>query len=315
MISVAIQGTDARDASAQIEQAEAAGIPGAWGTMGAAGGADLMTTYAAALGRTERIVLGTSIVQTWPRHPIVIAQQALALAQLAPGRFRLGIGPAHEPAMVRTFGVRWRRPLTQLREYITVIRSLLTEGGADFEGTHVTARTRLAAPLQPVPLLASALQPASFELCGELTDGALSWMCPRHYLVTEALPAIQRGAERAGRTPPPLVAHVPVAVSEDREGVRTLARERLGNYATVPFYGAMFKRAGFPDAGEGYSDELLDDLVVSGTESEVADRLSSYVHDDGFGEVLAMPVIDPRDREGSLARAFSAVAAAGRALG
>lgn len=214
MISVAIQGTDARDATAQIEQAEAAGIPAAWGTMGAAGGADLMTTYAAALGRTERIALGTSIVQTWPRHPIAIAQQALALAQLASGRFRLGIGPAHEPAMVRTYGVTWRKPLTQLREYLTVVRSLLTEGGTDFEGTHVTARTRLAAPPQPVPLLASALQPASFELCGELADGAISWMCPRHYLVTEALPAIQRGAERAGRTPPPLVAHVPIAVSE-----------------------------------------------------------------------------------------------------
>jgi F420-dependent oxidoreductase-like protein len=274
-----------------------------------------MTTYAAALGRTEQIVLGTSIVQTWPRHPIAIAQQALALAQLAPGRFRLGIGPAHEPAMVRTYGVEWRKPLTQLREYITVVRALLTEGTTDFEGTHVTARTRLPAPSQPVPLLASALQPASFELCGELTDGALSWMCPQHYLVTEALPAIQRGAERAGRTPPPLVAHVPVAVSDDREAVRTLARERLGNYASVPFYRAMFARAGFPDAGDGYSDELLDGLVVSGSESEVADRLAAMVRDDGFGEVLAMPVIDPQDREGSLSRAFAAVAAAGRALG
>ena len=105
MISVAIQGTDARDAIAQIEQAEASGILAAWGTMGGAGGADLMTTYAAALGASERIVLGTSIVPTWLRHPLVLAQQTLALESLAPGRFRLGIGPAHEPAMVRTYGV------------------------------------------------------------------------------------------------------------------------------------------------------------------------------------------------------------------
>lgn len=82
----------------------------------------------------------------------------------------------------------------------------------------------------------------------------------------------------------------------------------------MPFYRAMFGRAGFADVDGGYSDELLDDLVVSGTESEVADRLASLVRDDGFGEVLAMPVLDPQDREGSLTRAFAAVAGANRSL-
>jgi alkanesulfonate monooxygenase SsuD/methylene tetrahydromethanopterin reductase-like flavin-dependent oxidoreductase (luciferase family) len=50
---------------------------------------------------TERIKFGTSIIPTWPRHPIAMAQQAVALSSLAPGRFRMGIGPSHEPAMVR----------------------------------------------------------------------------------------------------------------------------------------------------------------------------------------------------------------------
>ena len=306
MIGVAIQGNDAPSAIEQIVQAERAGIPAVWGTMGAAGGADVLATYAAAVGRTERVLFGTSIVQTWPRHPIAIAQQALAVHQLAPGRLRLGIGPAHEPAMRQTYGVDWHKPLTQLREYLTVLRALLHEGAVDFEGEHVTARTRFREPA-PIPLMASALQPRSFEACGELADGAISWMCPKPYLLEQALPAIARGAERAGRATPPLVAHVPVVVSTDLEAVRALARDRLGNYGRVPFYLAMFERAGFGTAAEGYDDALLDGLVVHGTEEQVAAGLRSYL-DDGAGEVIAHPVIDPADAEGSIARAFAAVA-------
>ena len=309
MFGVAIQASDAPSAVAQIVQAERAGIPAVWATVGGAGGVDMLAVYAAAAGQTERVLFGTSIVQTWPRHPIAIAQAAAAVHQLAPGRLRLGIGPAHEPAMTRTYGVEWRKPLTQLREYLVVLRALLHEGAVDFEGEHVTAHARLAPA--PMPIMASALQPRSFELCGELADGAISWMCPKPYLLEQALPALHRGAERAGRPAPPLVAHVPIAVSEDLEAVRALARDRLGNYARVPFYLAMFERAGFADAAEGYRDALLDGLVVHGTEAEVAAGLRSYL-EAGCGEVLAYPLIDPTDAEGSIVRGFAAVARAHR---
>jgi F420-dependent oxidoreductase-like protein len=309
-IGVAIQAPTARAFVEQIEQAEHAGIPTAWSTIGGAGGADTLTAYAAALGRTERITVGTAIAQTWPKHPIAIAQQALALEQLAPGRLILGIGPAHEPAMVRTYGVRWHRPLQQLREYLTVLRALLDEGRVDFEGDHVTARTEFRNPPH-TPLMASALRPRSFALCGELADGAISWMCPRTYLVEQALPALLEGARKAGRPAPPLVAHVPIVVTSDREAARNLARERLGNYGRTPFYLAMFEQAGFGDAGAGYSDALLDDLVVSGTEGEVAERLRGYL-EAGMGQVLAHPVLDPADMGGSLQRSFAAVASAAR---
>lgn len=312
-IGVAIQAPDARGFVEQIELAERLGIPTAWSTIGGAGGADTLTSYAAALGRTERIKVGTAIAQTWPKHPIAIAQQALAIEQLAPGRLILGIGPAHEPAMVRTYGVRWHRPLQQLREYLTVLRALLHEGRVDFEGDHVTARTEFRNPPR-TPIMASALRPRSFELCGELADGAISWMCPRTYLVEQALPALIEGARKAGRTGvdvPPLVAHVPIVVTSDREAARRLARERLGNYSRTPFYLAMFAQAGFGDAAEGYSDALLDDLVVSGTEDEVAERLRSYL-DVGMGQVLAHPILDPADTSGSVQRSFAAVASAAR---
>jgi len=310
-IGVSIQAFSAADFVAQVQQAEVAGVPVAWTTIGGAGGADPLTAAAAALVQTDRIRVGTAIVPTWPRHAVALAAQALTLHQIAPGRLRLGIGPSHEPSMVATYGVKWRKPLQNLREYLEALRSLFTTGAVDMDGTHVRAHARWREPAD-IELLASALRPKSFELCGELTDGALSWMCPRSYLIDRALPALQSGAAQAGRSVPPLIAHVPFFVSEDREAARDLARKQLGNYARVPFYRAMFNEAGFDVDDNGYSDALLDDLVVSGTEAQVIAGLRRYL-DDGCGEVLAAPLLDPADREGSIARALAAVAAAHRA--
>jgi len=311
-VGVAIQATDARDFVAQVQQAEAAGVPVAWCTIGGAAGADTLTAYAAALATTSTIRVGTAIVPTWPRHPIVMASQAMTLEQLAPGRVRLGIGPSHEANMRNSYGADFHHPLTELREYLVVIRALSTTGAVDFVGEHVTAKTTWRQPV-PFELLASALRPRSFEVCGQLADGAISWMCPRHYLVTQALPAIAGGAKRADRPAPPLIAHVPIMVSSDRAAVRDLARKQLGGYMTSPFYLAMFKEAGFPGANEGYSDGMLDDLVVSGTEAEITERLRGYIV-DGCGEILAHPLLEPDDRAGSIARAFGVVAAAHKAI-
>ena len=308
-VGVSIQARSAAEFVTQVQQAEAAAIRVAWTTIGGAGGADPLTAAAAALTQTESIDIGTAIIPTWPRHPIILAQQAQALEQLAPGRLRLGLGPSHEPMMTQSFGVEWEAPLANLREYLLVIRELAGTGQVAFEGRHVTARTRLAEPF-PLTLMASALRPRSFETCGELADGAISWMCPRQFLVEEALPAIGRGAARAGRDAPPLVAHVPMLVSDDRADVRRLIGQ-LGRYAQIPFYRAMFEAAGYPELDKGYPDALLDDLVVSGTESEVAARLAGYI-ENGAGEVLAAPLLDPADRDGSLERAFSAIARADR---
>jgi len=307
-IGVSIQARNAGEFVTQVQQAEAVGIPTAWTTIGGAGGADPLTAMAAALPATERIRVGTAIIPTWPRHPVALASQALALHQLGPGRLRLGIGPSHEPSMVGTYGVEWRKPLLHLREYLESLRSLFVEGAVDFEGEHVTAHARWREPAA-IELVASALRPRSFELCGELADGAISWMCPRQYLIDEALPALRQGADQAGRAMPPLIAHVPVMVSTDREAVRALARTQLGFYGRVPFYRAMFERAGFEAGETAYSDALLDDLVVSGTAEEVRAGLRRYL-DEGCGEVLAAPLVDPEDREGSIARAFEAVAGA-----
>ncbi len=309
MFGVAIQAADAPSAVAQIKQAEAAGIDAAWATMGGAGGVDLLPTYAAALVATDNIKLGTAIVHTWSRHVLVLAQESLALEQLAPGRFRLGIGPTSAILVNRMFGMEYRKPLTNLRENLVAIRALLHEGEADQSGEHVRVRGRLPAKSN-VPVMASALRLKSFDLCGELSDGAISWMCPLGYLSGKAIDALNAGAARAGREAPPLVAHVPVAVSTDRASVREKARVQLAMYARVPNYQGMFATAGY-DVSEGYSDELLNDLVVSGTEAEVAEGLGRW-KEAGMGEILAHPLIEPDDREGSIDSAFAAVARASK---
>lgn len=211
---------------------------------------------------------------------------------------------------MRPFGVDFRTPLTQLREYLTVLRALLHEGSVDFSGALVRARARIARPLA-TPVLASALQEGAFDLCGRMADGAISWVCPWTYIRDRAWPALRRGAEAAGRPAPPLVMHVPICVSEDGEAVRAAAQRQIGMYARFQFYNQMFRDAGHPDAADGLSQSLVDDLVIYGDEVTVAERLRERAA-EGFGEVMAMPLIVGEDRQGSIERAFAAV---GRAAG
>lgn len=112
-----------------------------------------------------------------------------------------------------------------------------------------------------------------------------------------AVPALREGAERAGRTPPPLIAHVPVVVSEDVAAVREAARKQIGFYPRVPFYSQMFQDAGFPEAKEGeLSDRMIDTLVVAGSANAVKERLRELPA-YGAGELLAMPTLPVGDAE------------------
>lgn len=308
MIGVVIQAPDARRAVEQVIQAERAGIPAVWAISGR--GFDLLPAWAAAAVQTERVLLGTSIVRTWTRHPIGFAQEALAMEQLAPGRFRLGIGPSSRAQAEQMYGARYDRPLTHLREYLIAIRALLHEGRVNLAGEQITARAELPAPAR-VPVLASAAGLRAFALCGGYADGAITWVAPRTYLVKQALPALRAGAAKAGRVAPPIVAHVPVAVTEDRDRARALARAQLAGFASSPHFTGTWAAAGY-DPAAGYSDALLDDLLVCGTIDRVAVGLRAWL-EAGMDEVMAQPMIDPDDPPGSIARAFAAVAEAARA--
>ena len=156
--------------------------------------------------------------------------------------------------------------------------------------------------------MASALRRRSFEFCGAETDGAISRVCPGVYLREVALPAMQTGAQRAGREVPPLIAHAPVCVHDNPEEVRAAAREQLGNYPRSPFYAQMFSDAGFPEAANGtWSDAMLEAVVLSGDEARVEERLREWLS-FGATELLVSPVLAGPDREASLQRTLKLLA-------
>jgi F420-dependent oxidoreductase-like protein len=298
LIGVAVRGNRASEALTMIEQAEQAGIHAAWMTTGGAR-LDSITMFAAAALRTQRIKLGTSIVPTFPRHPLVMAQQAQVVAQLAPGRFRLGVGPSHRPS-IEAMGIPFASPLGHLREYLRILKALLQQGRVDFDGTYYKAHETIPEPVD-LPVMASALQQGSFELCGAEADGAISWICPGVYLRDVALPAMHRGAERAGRPVPPLIAHAPVCVHDDAAEVRAAVREQIQN-PRLPFYRQMLIAAGFPEAADGtWSDAMIDAVVLWGDEAHVTQRLHD-LFTWGATEILASPVLAGSDRTASLER-------------
>lgn len=271
-----------------MRRAEAAGVQAAWLTTGGTG-LDALTLFAAAAVQTDHILFGTSIVPTYPRHPIVAAQQAQVLDQLAPGRLRLGVGPSHRPTMRAMFGYNLRAPLTNLREYLQVLRALLHEGSVDFDGQEYTAHASIPNPA-PIPVMASALQEGSFELCGAEADGAISWVSPAAYLRDKALPAMRRGSDQAGRETPPLIAHAPVCISANPDATRLAVQQQLSNYPRLPFYQQMWAAAGYPEAAEEtWSDGMIAATVLAGDADTVGEHMAAMLN-MGIAELLVTPV-------------------------
>lgn len=300
-IGISFSLPDAPTLLDQVEAAEAAGVTQLWLTQNPTS-LDALTFFAAALGRTEHIRLGTSIVPTYPRHPLALAQQAATVAALSPGRLRLGVGPSHRPAIEPTYGLKMEAPLVHLREYVGVLRAALWDGAVDHQGRFFTARVaQHRAPR--IPILISALGEQAYRLAGELADGAISWNCPPTYLHDVALPALRAGAATAGRAAPPLVAHVWVALSDDRSTVIAAARQALANYVRLPFYATMFAAAGFPVENGAASAALVEQLVAQGDEDAVARRLTELL-DSGLDELLlsVVPLGDVADAQARLFR-------------
>ncbi len=294
-IGIAIPAPDAQSVIASVVEAERVGVKAAWLTSGGDAG-DALTTLAVAAAQTESIKLGTSIMQTWSRHPITAARQAQTIDAVAPGRLRLGVGPGHLQAMQETFGVGFEAPLGHLTEYVRVLKGLLEMGEIDFQGEQIVAKATLPAPTQ-VAVMASALRPRSFEMCGAEGIGAISWVCPHTYVRDTALPAMSAAAEGAGGEKPPLVVHAAVCVTDDVAGARDAVREQLGYFPYIPFYARMFAASGFPGSEEsGWTDEMVDSVLLAGDEETVALRVRE-MQEWGADEVLASVVTVGDDAE------------------
>jgi F420-dependent oxidoreductase-like protein len=300
-VGILVRGTDARRAIARIHEAERADIQQVWLSVSDAGFADILTVIAAAASQTERIRLGTAIVPTYTRHPLVMAQQALAIHDLAPGRLRLGVGSGDRFFLETRYGIPQTTPLAHLKEYLDIMRGALWEGKIDYQGTFFQVADGLPRTA-PVPLLIPALGLKAFRLAGESTDGAIPSMCPIPYLLEQALPTLQAGAAAQKRPAPPIVALLPVALSTDGAAVRAAMRRQMQWALRTKTYIRMYTQAGFGGAVNGDEDEinkLARALVISGDETTVRDRVQELLA-SGVDELLLtlMPIADEaRERE------------------
>jgi len=287
-VGLVVNMTSASAALQAISEAEQAGVRQVWATQGPAA-TDALTVFTVAATRTTSIRMGTSILPTYPRHPLAVAAQARTFNELAPGRLRLGLGASHRPTIEGVYGFEMTAPLAHLREYVAVLRAALWEGKVEHHGRFFNVNVNLPGTAR-VPLLVAALGDNAFQGAGEFADGALSWNCPVSYLLDKAFPALHRGARQTQRTAPPIVAHVPVALDTDRQAVISAAQKRLGMYGKLPFYRNMFAEAGYPVPDDGTPpDTLIDNLVVSGSEEAIASHLKE-LFDRGLDEVLLLSI-------------------------
>jgi F420-dependent oxidoreductase-like protein len=274
-----------------VVDAEKDGFDGVW--FAQIFGPDVLTVLALAAQKTSRIELGTAIVPTYPRHPQMLAQQALTVQAVSGGRFNLGIGPSHAPVVEVMWGLSYERPAVHTKEYLSVLLPLIREGRVSFSGEFFRVNASVSVPIpKPLPILISGLAPVMLRMAGEMADGTITWMAGPKTLESHIVPRINAAAESAGRPRPRIVVSLPVAVTDDVAGAREHAARSFFVYGTLPNYRRMLDIEGV--AGPA-------DVAIVGNEKEVEGQLRALA---GIGatDFLAASFAAGDDNEASLAR-------------
>ncbi|MFF5249880.1 LLM class F420-dependent oxidoreductase [Streptosporangium sp. NPDC000095] len=228
---------------------------------------DALTALAVAGSQVPGIELGTAVVPTYPRHPAVLAQQALTVNAALDGRLALGIGLSHQIVIEGIYGMSFERPARHMREYLSILMPLVRGENVSFEGETLTARLGLNTPgPRDMPVLIAALAPRMLRLAGEVADGTVLWMTGAKTVAEHVAPAVTEAARAAGRPEPRIVCALPVCVTDDAEAARALAAERFEIYGQLPSYRAMLDREGA--AGPA-------DVAIVGDEDEVSARIEA----------------------------------------
>ena len=272
---------------------------------------------ALAARETERLELGTAVAIAFARNPMIVAQLAWDLQALSRGRFNLGLGSQVRAHIVRRFGQPFSRPAARMREFVLALRAIWSawQDGSklDFRGEFYE-HTLMTPFFAPAPLecakprvFLAGVGPRMTEVAGEVADGFI--VHPFHtpeFVRDRTLPALQRGLERAGRSPDELeiACQVMVAVgrnSDELANARTALRGQIAFYASTPAYrgvleqhgwedlqpelNALAKRGAWPEMAPRVSDEMVERIAVAGTPGEVAAKLEARC---GFAQRIAL---------------------------
>ncbi len=272
--------------------AEADGFRSYWVAEHPTGGLDALTVLTVVGQHVEAMELGTAVIPTYPRHPLVLAGQAMTVQSTIRGRLTLGIGLSHQ-VMMAQLGLTDDAPIRHLRDYLAVLNPLLEAGQVDHTGPTVTARAQFfARPVTPPEVLVAALGPQMLRVAGTSTAGtSLAWVGPKT-IRDHIVPRLNEAASAAGRPTPRVVATLPVCVTDDPDAIRARITATSAMYAQLPSYQAMFEREGVSAPGE---------LGIVGSEAEVSERIAHLaeigVTDFSASEFTPSPDERARTRE------------------
>ncbi|MGK0169753.1 MAG: F420-dependent oxidoreductase-like protein [Gammaproteobacteria bacterium] len=317
-----------------VQEAERLGVDDVWSAE--AWGQDAVTPLAYLAAKTNRVRLGTGIMQISARAPAMTAMTAMTLSTLSEGRFVLGLGVSGPQVVEGMHGVPFDPPLGRLRETVEVIKMAFRGEKIAYSGKHMVfplpggEGKPIAieqAPTPDLPIYLATLGPRSLAYTGEAAHGWLgTTFIPDR--ADAVFPHIRAGAQRAGREFEELDiqvggrVYIGDNVEEMLETMRPIMAFQLGGMGspTRNFYNDCFKRAGFEEAASEIQslwtqrrrkeaaqcvpDEMILKSNLVGTEAMVRERIAVY-RDAGVTTLRLYPVAKERD---------ASIAALGRAV-
>jgi probable F420-dependent oxidoreductase len=290
-LTVPFAGVALADHAELLRRAEAAGWDDLW--TGETNGSDGFTPLVLAAAHTERMRLGTGIVNPFTRGPAVLAQHAAALADASRGRFVLGLGSSSNVIVERWNGVVFEKPLSKVREAVQALRPVLAgergPGGFRLE----------SAPSYEIPIVIAALRGRMLALAAELADGAFTNFLP--------LSGTGQVAGAFGAPDKELVCRFFCVPQPEAEGMAT-AKFLFAAYATVPVYTEFFRWLGWGErldpmvqawhdgdrakALELVPEELVREIFVFGSPDEMRERLGRFAQ-GGVSTFVLTPLCGP----------------------
>lgn len=250
------------------------------------------------LDRTDRIEACSGIFNIYSRTPALIAMEAYTLSEVSNGRVRIGLGTSSQTVIEELHGVSFDKPLRRTREYIEIIRAYLTGEPVEYNG-ELFELSGFGLDIEQeydVPIYVAAMGERNRQLVGEYADGWIPLLIP-HTAFDDALSAVDRGANRAGRSMDDMdiAPWIPTCISEDDpdaavDAVRSLIAFYVG--AMGDYYAASVGRSGYTKEAElikagwrannlkgakqGVSDEMVQAFGACGTVDDAMDSLASF---------------------------------------
>ncbi|MHB8669811.1 MAG: LLM class F420-dependent oxidoreductase [Acidimicrobiales bacterium] len=282
-------GTPLAGLVAQLRSASDAGMASVW--LPQTFGLDALTAWAAVGREVPGIELGTAVVPTYPRHPMVLAGQALTTQAATGGRLTLGIGLSHQIVIEGMFGYSFSRPARHMEEYLSALLPLLRGEAVEVRGETVTCVGTVSVDAPPCPVLVAALGPRMLRLAGQHAAGTVTWMTGHRTIAAHISPTLTAATREADRPDPRIVAGLPVCVTDKVDDARDRAGRIFAIYGTLPSYRAMLDREG----AEGPPD-----VALIGDEEAVSSSLARF-EEAGATDFIAAPFGAGEERDRTVA--------------